>query len=134
MSAAAIAVFAAAFGIAVWRYEYALSRSDAALDASRDADPDPQRLVATFWHEREAMNEYLVTASPPLRQEVARAASDSSRPISVTLGSGSNTGRDATALAGHGGEQRVLRTVHAGSSSGGRRRRRDPGDLAAEQR
>jgi methyl-accepting chemotaxis protein len=70
VSVAAVVLFTAAVGVAIWRYEYALSRSAEALDARHDAT-FTETLVATFWHEREAMNEYLVAASPAVLHEVA---------------------------------------------------------------
>jgi hypothetical protein len=69
VSVVAVAVFAATAGVAIWRYEYSLSRSAAALDARQDTAVT-EKLVATFWREREAMNEYLLAASPAVRQEV----------------------------------------------------------------
>jgi methyl-accepting chemotaxis protein len=69
VSVAAVAVFAAAVSVSVWRYEYALSRSAEALDARQDSTLT-EKLVATFWHEREAMNEYLLAASPAVLHEV----------------------------------------------------------------
>jgi hypothetical protein len=40
--------------VTIWRYEVALSRSAAQLDARGDA-VRMQALVSLFWHEREAM-------------------------------------------------------------------------------
>jgi methyl-accepting chemotaxis protein len=71
VSVAAIVVFGVAVGAAISRYEFAISRSADALDALRD-ETLTANLVATFWHEREAMNEYLVAASPAVLPEVAR--------------------------------------------------------------
>ena len=69
LSVVAVTVIAAAIGVTIWRYEYALSRSDVAIDARADAALS-ETLDATFWHEREATHEYLNTASPEVAQEV----------------------------------------------------------------
>jgi methyl-accepting chemotaxis protein len=69
VSAVVVAVIAAAVAVALWRYEDALNAANAALDARHDARQTAQ-LNAVFWHEREAMNEYLLNPSPAIRQEV----------------------------------------------------------------
>jgi methyl-accepting chemotaxis protein len=71
VSAVAVAVIAAAIGIAIWRYEEALSRSETAIDARSDAS-FTEAMQASFWHEREATHEYLATPSPGLLQELNR--------------------------------------------------------------
>ena len=63
LSVVAVTVIAAAIGVTIWRYEYALSRSDTAIDARADATLS-ETLDATFWHEREVTHEYLNTRSP----------------------------------------------------------------------
>jgi methyl-accepting chemotaxis protein len=84
VSVAAVTVFAAAVGVAIWRYEYALSRSAEALDARHDAT-FTEKLVATFWQEREAMNEYLIAASPAVLHEVtARRAQFAAMPAALS--------------------------------------------------
>jgi uncharacterized membrane-anchored protein YhcB (DUF1043 family) len=69
VSVAVIAVIAAAVGLTIWRYEVALSRSALALEADGDVISSG-RLLATFWHDREAMNEYITAPSPGLLREV----------------------------------------------------------------
>ena len=69
VSAVAIAVIAIAVGVTIWRYEDALSRSANALDARHDARLT-EVLVATFWHEHEAMNEYLIKPSSATLHEI----------------------------------------------------------------
>ncbi len=69
MSVVVIAVIAVAVSVTIWRYEDALSRAAAALDARHDARLT-ELLTAIFWHEHEAMNEYLFTPSPAILQEV----------------------------------------------------------------
>jgi hypothetical protein len=63
VSVAAIVVIAALIGVAIWRYEHALSRSAVTLDARSDARLTGL-LEANFWHERQAMDEYLFAPSP----------------------------------------------------------------------
>jgi methyl-accepting chemotaxis protein len=71
LSLVAIAVIAAAIGVTIWRYQVALSLSSVAVDARAD-DSLTEALTATYWHEREAMHEYLATPAPALAQEVDR--------------------------------------------------------------
>ena len=84
VSLAAVVVIAALSGVTIWRYQDALSKSATALDARHDARLT-QVLVATFWHEHEAMNEYLFAPSPALSNEV-RAARDQFLTTSANLG------------------------------------------------
>ena len=69
VSVAAVAVIAAAIGVSIWRYEDALARSAAAVDARHDAGLT-QQLTGLFWHEHEAMNEYLVNPDPAILAEI----------------------------------------------------------------
>ncbi len=69
VSVAAVAVIAAAIGVSIWRYEDALYRSSVAIDAHHDAALT-QQLATTFWHEKEAMNEYLLDPAPSILPEV----------------------------------------------------------------
>src|ERR1035441_4301737 len=70
VSLAAGVVIGAAVGLTTWRYDDALSRASVAVDAQGDAALT-QTLVATFWHEREAMNEYFLAQSPAVSNEVS---------------------------------------------------------------
>jgi methyl-accepting chemotaxis protein len=70
VSAVVVAVIAAAVAITIWRYEVALNRADTALDARHDATQTAQ-LTALFWHEHEAMNEYLVNPTAAELQEIS---------------------------------------------------------------
>jgi methyl-accepting chemotaxis protein len=70
--AAAVAVvplLAIAVGISIWRYEHAISSKDAALTA-RAQTTEAAQSEATFWQEREAMNEYLLTGNKAVLTEV----------------------------------------------------------------
>jgi len=65
-------MIAAAVSVTIWRYEAARSASHSALHTSIDANRTTE-LVAAFWHERAAMSEYLVAASPASLAETAMA-------------------------------------------------------------
>jgi Methyl-accepting chemotaxis protein (MCP) signalling domain len=67
---AAVPLLAIALGIAIWRYEHAIARKDTALTARAEATQVSQGQTE-FWHEREAMNEYLLTARAPVLVEIA---------------------------------------------------------------
>src|ERR1022692_411836 len=69
LSVAAVAVIAAVIGGPLWRYETARARAAGAVDARHDARLTEQ-LVATFWHEHEAMNEYVLAPSSAIRREI----------------------------------------------------------------
>jgi len=62
-------VIAAVIGITIWRYEAALAQSGTALDARHDARLTA-KLVAGFWHEHEAMNEYMIAPMSSRMREV----------------------------------------------------------------
>ncbi len=62
-------MIAAAVGVTIWRYQAAQSDWARALDASGDATSSTA-LISYFWHEREAMNEYLIEPSPALMAEI----------------------------------------------------------------
>jgi ABC-type transporter Mla subunit MlaD len=84
VSVAGIVVIAALIGVAIWRYEDSLSRSAVTLDARHEASLT-QLLIATFWHENEAMNEYLFAPSPAILREVSTQRNQFAA-TSVTLG------------------------------------------------
>jgi len=67
VSVAAIIVIAAAVGVTIWRYEHALAQWDVAVDAHADATIT-ESLVATFWHERESMREYVFVSRSVLKE------------------------------------------------------------------
>jgi len=84
VSAVVSAVIAAAVAIAIWRYEDALSEANMAIDARHDARQTAE-LAADFWHEREAMNKYLLKPSPGDLREIS-AQHIAFRTTSVSLG------------------------------------------------
>jgi hypothetical protein len=65
----AVLLLAAAVGTTIWRYEAALSKSDAALTTRSEVVRSGQASTA-FWQEREAMNEYLLLPSAEIRGEI----------------------------------------------------------------
>src|ERR1700688_2023025 len=68
-------VIAVAVGVTIWRYEEALAASRSALHARYD-ERLAEKLVATFWHEHVAMNEYLIAPTPDSMDEIGRARAD----------------------------------------------------------
>ena len=64
VSVAAILVIAGAGALATWRYQVARSRAAAALD-ERTAALTTQKLVTTFWEERNALDTYLARGPSP---------------------------------------------------------------------
>ncbi len=64
-----LVLLAAAVGVTIWRYDHALSESDAA-QASTSEEYRAQRAATAFWNQREAMNEYLLIRHPELLSEV----------------------------------------------------------------
>ncbi|HWB21759.1 MAG TPA: methyl-accepting chemotaxis protein [Gaiellaceae bacterium] len=67
---AVVPLLAIAVGISIWRYEHAISKKNEALTARAEATQASQA-EADFWHEREAMNEYLLNANEPVLTEVS---------------------------------------------------------------
>jgi methyl-accepting chemotaxis protein len=72
VSLAVVTIIAAAVGVTIWRYQVAQSDGAAAVATSRDAS-DAKELIALFWHEREAMNEYMLGATQDLTGEIGKA-------------------------------------------------------------
>jgi methyl-accepting chemotaxis protein len=62
-------VFAGAVAVTIWRYEVAGGLWNSSNDAVVDR-ATTQTLVATYWHEREAMREYLSTSSLAVFDEI----------------------------------------------------------------
>jgi methyl-accepting chemotaxis protein len=69
VSAAVVVLIAGAVGVAIWRYEQASTLAGVSADAFRGSD-QTARLTTSFWHEREAMNEYLAAPAPKVLAEV----------------------------------------------------------------
>jgi hypothetical protein len=70
VSLAAVIVIAASVSVTIWRYQSAIGLWDSSNDAAADGQTT-QALIATFWHEREAMREYFLTPLPGVMAEVA---------------------------------------------------------------
>jgi hypothetical protein len=64
-----VVLLAAAVGLTISRYDHALGESASARH-SASGEYRTQTAETTFWHEREAMNEYLMLRSPALLSEV----------------------------------------------------------------
>jgi len=69
VSVAVVAMIATAVAVTIWRYEAAIASSNVALEAQSDAVVTT-RLVAIYWHQREAMDEYFVIRSPATLREI----------------------------------------------------------------
>jgi methyl-accepting chemotaxis protein len=69
VSLAAVFVIAAAVSVTIWRYQAARSNLTSALAARAQAN-DSTTLLSYLWHEREAMNEYLMQPSRDLVAEM----------------------------------------------------------------
>src|SRR6266496_854263 len=65
-----IPILGIAVGASIWRYEHALGKTSVALSARAEALKG-REAEAAFWHEREAMNEYLLTADGIVLPEIA---------------------------------------------------------------
>jgi methyl-accepting chemotaxis protein len=86
---AMIALLAAGVGVTIWRYEQALAASAQSADAYSDAAMTAH-LDSAFWHEREGMNEYLLTPQPPILKEVNTFVREFSRTAAtLSIGEGS---------------------------------------------
>jgi methyl-accepting chemotaxis protein len=64
-----VALLVTAVGVTIWRYHHALGESDEA-QVSTSEQHSSQRAATAFWHEREAMNEYLLLRDAELLDEV----------------------------------------------------------------
>jgi methyl-accepting chemotaxis protein len=64
-----VALLTTAVGVTIWRYDHALGKSDQAQESTSE-EYLSQRAETAFWHEREAMNEYLLLREPELLQEI----------------------------------------------------------------
>jgi methyl-accepting chemotaxis protein len=70
VSLAVVAVIAIAVSVTMWRYQAAQSDGAAAIRTAGQAG-QAQSMLAAFWHEREAMSEYLgVQGSPEIAAEI----------------------------------------------------------------
>jgi methyl-accepting chemotaxis protein len=70
VSLAVVTVIATAVGVTIWRYQVAQSDGAIAIRASHDSS-NARELIALFWHEREAMNEYMLAAGPEVTAELS---------------------------------------------------------------
>ena len=66
-----VALLATAVGVTIWRYDVALGKSDEAQESTSE-EYLTQRAETAFWHEREAMNEYLLVRVSGLLSEVEK--------------------------------------------------------------
>jgi methyl-accepting chemotaxis protein len=100
VSLAAVVVIAAAVSVTIWRYQAARSDLAGAL-AARGGANNSTVLLSYLWHEREAMNEYLIEPSQALVTEMEGARQQFSRVAAVTRPE-SSAGVTALSQALHG--------------------------------
>ena len=72
VSLAVVTIIAAAVGVTIWRYQVAQSDGAAAVTTAHDVG-NVRELNALLWHEREAMNEYMLGATKDLTDEINTA-------------------------------------------------------------
>jgi methyl-accepting chemotaxis protein len=75
VSALTVVVIATAVCLTIWRYQVAVSLGNNAIGRQEDATR-AANLAVVFWHEHEAMNEYLLTPSSALFLEVDSQRAD----------------------------------------------------------
>jgi methyl-accepting chemotaxis protein len=108
LSVLAVVLIAAAVSVTIWRYEQAAQLAGVEADANYDAQLTAQ-LVTSFWHEREAMNEYLVVPATDSLDEV-RTLRGEFAATAATLGGGESLGETRLRLRAVAGS-RALYTV-----------------------
>jgi methyl-accepting chemotaxis protein len=116
VSVAAVALIAAAVAVTMWRYEVAIAHWGSSNDAASDRTTT-ESLVATFWHEREAMGEYLSSPSAALLREVdaQRQRFRATASAQGVVGTAAEARLRAQAVAAN----ERLYTVFAGSAASG---------------
>src|SRR6476469_2938816 len=70
-SAVVAVLLASATAVTIWRYTTAIDSANRALEARASSSRTDQAITA-YWHEREAINEYLLRPSPGLLDEINR--------------------------------------------------------------
>jgi methyl-accepting chemotaxis protein len=64
-----VALLATAVGVTIWRYDHALTASAHAQESASEVAAS-QAAATTFWHEREAMNEYFLLPEAEILDEI----------------------------------------------------------------
>ena len=70
-----VTLLTTAVGVTIWRYDHALTASDAAQESATEVALS-QKSATTFWHEREAMNEYFLLPGADVFGEVKELRND----------------------------------------------------------
>jgi len=91
-----VALAATAFGVTIWRYEHAHANERAARQQADDR-MRVQEATQIFWHQREAIDEYLITGRPSVLREVAKLQRAFVR---ATAGSSANGSIETRLIAG----------------------------------
>jgi diguanylate cyclase (GGDEF)-like protein len=106
-SAIVVVLLAGATGVTIWRYEQALDETDKALQVQVE-DLRLEQAATFFWRERETMNEYLLTPSAQLLDELA---SEHHSFDSVTSGLGDDQPREGARVKGSQAANRAFLAV-----------------------
>jgi methyl-accepting chemotaxis protein len=128
-SAVVVTLLASATAVTIWRYTSAIDSGDRALEARASSNHVDQAITA-YWHEREAMNEYLLRPSPDLVVEIRGEHAAFSRNV-TGLGSDAAVERPlvARAVAGHRAFLRTFDSLRAhGAGVGTSLRRLNQGE------
>jgi methyl-accepting chemotaxis protein len=121
-SAVVVALIALAVSATIWRYESALDQTAIRAEARHDQVLS-EALTATFWHEREAMNEYLVApTSGPLNEVMVQKVQFNAIARQIAPVTPSAAGFLAAAVAA---QSRVYATFTAARAAAGTTRGRE---------
>ncbi len=101
VSLAVVTMIAVAVGVTIWRYQ-AAQANDVAAGVTNDDSVQTKELIALFWHEREAMVEYLVDGSPDIITEIGTTRKQFSQTAADIIRQTPQAGQALNrALAGH---------------------------------
>jgi hypothetical protein len=118
VSLAVVTVIAAAVGVTIWRYQVAQSHGAAAVATAQDASA-VKELTALLWHEREAMNEYMIGATKELTDEISATRQAFVRTAATITPPTPKAARALSqALAGHANLYEVFLSVRGSAGTG----------------
>ena len=90
-----IALLGAAVAVSIWRYEHAIGQKNLVLEVSSEQQR-AETMVTAFWNEREAANEFLLTDSREIFNEVAEVQTTFER---AAKGLGADSAAEAALVA-----------------------------------
>jgi methyl-accepting chemotaxis protein len=91
-----VMLLAGAVGVTIWRYSHAVKEADAARQSTVE-ETQSQQAISAFWHQREAMNEFLLVRTPQLAREV-EAQRTAFRGAKAALDAGDQSPTEANAI------------------------------------